>query len=94
LSTTYGSHDPFGYIYQGDTGRVQGVHYKIPQAEATAGIMLKQEDCPESPDPAAPVQQKMYRSFVAKLQFLALWVSCDIAFTASGLALFCASAGP
>ena len=63
------------------------------------GIMLELEDCPESPD---PVKQKVFRSFVqkvirsfaAKLQFAASWVLCDVAFTASQLARFCASAGP
>jgi hypothetical protein len=55
------------------------------------GVMLEQEDCPETPD---PVKQKVYRSFVAKLQFAAPWIRCDIAFTASQLARFCASAGP
>ena len=52
-------------------------------------IMLELEDSPESPD---PVRQKLYRSFTAKLQFAATWVRCDIAFTASQLARFCASA--
>ncbi len=54
-------------------------------------MMLELEDCPESPD---PVKQKVYMSFVAKLQFAASWVRCDIAFTASQLAWFCASVGP
>jgi hypothetical protein len=58
-------------------------------------IMLELEDCPESPD---PVKQKVSRSFVAKVQFAASWVCCNIiimiAFTASLLARFCASAGP
>jgi hypothetical protein len=31
-----GSHGPFGYIHPGDTGRVQGVCHKIPQAKASA----------------------------------------------------------
>ena len=55
------------------------------------GVMLEQNDCPETPD---LVKQKVYRSFVAKLQFAASWVRCDIAFTASKMARFCASAGP
>ena len=55
------------------------------------GIMLELEARPESPD---PVEQKIFRSFAAKLQFAASWVRCDIAFTASQLARFCASAGP
>ncbi len=32
------------------------------------GVMLEQEDCPKTPD---PVKQKVYRSFVAELQFAA-----------------------
>ncbi len=61
------------------------------QVPMQPGIMLEQEDCPESPD---QVRQKMCRSFVAKLQFAASWLRCDIAFTTSHLARFCASAGP
>jgi hypothetical protein len=53
------------------------------------GVMLEQEDSPETPD---RVKQMVYRSFVAKLQFGASWIRCDIAFTASQLARFCASA--
>ena len=52
---------------------------------------LEIEDCPKIPD---LVRQKMYRSFVAELHFAASWVCCDIGFTASQLAWFCASAGP
>ncbi len=57
---------------------------KPNQAQMQPGIMLEQEDCPKSPD---PVLHNMYRSYVAKRQFAASWVRCDIAFTAS----FCAS---
>ncbi len=60
---------------------------KVPMQQ---GVMLKQEDCPETPDPV----EQMYRPFVAKLQFAASWIRCDIAFTASQLARYCASAGP
>ena len=60
---------------------------KPKQVPMQPGIMLELEGCPESPDPV-----KVYRSFVAKLQFVASWVRCDIAFTASQLARFCASA--
>ena len=62
---------------------------KPKQVPMQPGIMLELEDCPESPD---PVKQKIFRSFEAKLQFVASWVRCDIAFTASQLARFCASA--
>ena len=54
-------------------------------------ILLELEDCQESPN---QVSQKVYRSSVAKLQFAASWVRCDIAFTASQLARLCDSAGP
>lgn len=54
------------------------------------GVMLECQDCPETPDPR---QQKVYRSFVAKLQFAATWTRCDIAYPAAQLARFCASAG-
>ena len=65
---------------------------KPKQVPMQPGIMFELEDCREGPD---PVRQKLYRSFTAaKLQFAATWVRCDIAFTASQLARFCASAGP
>ncbi len=54
------------------------------------GVVLHPEDCPEIPYPA---KQKYYLSFVAKLQFAASWISSDISFVVSQLALFCASAG-
>jgi hypothetical protein len=38
-------------------------------------------------------EQKIYRSFVAKIQFSADWVRYDVSFAASQLARFCASAG-
>ena len=41
------------------------------------GVMLEQNDCPETPD---LVKQKVYRSFVAKLQFAASWVRGYITF--------------
>ena len=64
---------------------------KPKQVPIQPGIMLELEVCPESPD---QVRQNLYRSFTAKLQFAATWVRCDIAFPASQLARFCASAGP
>ena len=64
---------------------------KPKQVPTQPGVMLELEDCPVSPD---PVRQKMYRSFETKLQFAASWVHCDISFTSSQLARFCASAGP
>ena len=64
---------------------------KQKQVQMHPGVMLELEDCRESPD---PVRQKIFRSFTAKLQFAATWVRCNIAFTASQLARFCASAGP
>ena len=64
---------------------------KPKQVQMQPGITLELGDCPESSD---PVKQKIFRSFAAKLQFAASWVRCDIAFTVSQLARFCASAGP
>ena len=66
---------------------------KPKQVPMQPGVMLELEDCPESPD---PVRQNLFRSSTAKLQFAETWarVQCDIAFTASQLARFCASAGP
>jgi hypothetical protein len=61
------------------------------QVPMQPGIKLELEDRPESPD---PVKQKVYRLFVARLQFAASCVSCDMAFTVSQWARFCASAGP
>ncbi len=52
--------------------------------------MLTKDDAPETPDPK---EQKMYRSFVAKIQFVANWVRYDVSFAASQSARFCASAG-
>jgi hypothetical protein len=54
------------------------------------GIVLEHYLCPETPYPR---EQKVYSSFVAKLQFAASWTRCDIAFTAPQLVRFCASAG-
>ncbi len=54
------------------------------------GVVLRPEDCPELPNLS---QQKYYLSFVAKLQFAASWISFDISFVVSQLALFCASTG-
>ena len=52
--------------------------------------MLTKDNAPETPDPK---EQKIYRSFVAKIQFVANWVRYDVSFAASQLARFCASAG-
>ena len=54
------------------------------------GVILDSHDCPEVPD---PLEQKIFRSITAKLQFGSTWVRCDTAFTTSQLARFCASAG-
>ncbi len=54
------------------------------------GVVLEHDLCPETPDLR---QQKMYSSSVAKVQFPALWIRCEIAFRVSQLARFCASAG-
>ena len=54
------------------------------------GVMLDNQDCPETPDQR---EQKVYRSFVAKLQFAATWTRCDISYSAAQLVRFCASAG-
>jgi hypothetical protein len=64
---------------------------KPKQVPMQPGLVLEHDMCPETPDPR---EQKVYRSFVAKLQFAASWIRCDLAFTASQLARFCASAGP
>jgi hypothetical protein len=64
---------------------------KPKQVPMQPGVVLEHDMCPETPDPR---EQKVYRSFVAKLQFAASWIRCDLAFTASQLARFCASAGP
>ena len=60
---------------------------KIPMQP---GVVLTKDDVPETPDPK---EQKIYRSFVAKLQFVANWIRYDVSFAASQLARFCASAG-
>ena len=89
-----GSHYSFGYIRPGGPSRVQGNGLRVPQAEAGANTTwnyLELGNCSQSPD---LVKQKVYRSFVAKMQFAASWVRCDIAFTASQSARFCAFAGP
>ena len=50
------------------------------------GVMLDSHDCPEVPD---PLEQKIFRSITAKLQFGSMWVQCDTSFTTSQLARFC-----
>ncbi len=49
---------------------------KIPMQP---GVVLTKDDAPETPDPK---EQKIYRSFVAKIQFVANWVRYDISFAA------------
>ena len=63
---------------------------KPKQVPMQPGVILTNDDCPETPDPR---EQKMYRSFLAKAQFVAHWIRYDIAFATSQLARFCASAG-
>ena len=60
---------------------------KIPMQP---GVVLTNDDAPETPDPK---EQKIYISFVAKIQFVANWVRYDVSFATSQLARFCASAG-
>ncbi len=64
---------------------------KPKQVPMQPGVVLEHDDCPETPDPR---EQKIFRSFSAKLEFAGAWVRCDISFSASQLARFCASAGP
>ncbi len=54
------------------------------------GVILRPEDSPTLPDPS---KQKFHRSFVAKLQFAALWIRFNVSFAVLQLARFCASAG-
>jgi hypothetical protein len=65
------------------------IFVKPKQVSMQPGAVLEHDLCPETPDPH---EQKMYRSFVAKLQFAASWIRCDLAFIASQLARFCPSA--
>ncbi len=51
------------------------------------GVLLRPKDSPALTDPA---KQKIYRYFVAKLQFVAPWIRFDISFAVSQLARFCA----
>jgi hypothetical protein len=62
---------------------------KIPMQP---GVVLTKDDALETPDPK---KQKIYRSFVAKIQFVANWVQVryDVSFAAAQLACFPASAG-
>ncbi len=64
---------------------------KPKQMPMQPGVILEHDDCPETPDPR---EQKIYRTFSAKLQFVAAWIRCDVSYTASQLPRFCASAGP
>jgi hypothetical protein len=51
------------------------------------GVALTKDDAPETSDSK---EQKIYRSFVAEIQFVANWVRYDVSFAASQLARFCA----
>ncbi len=53
------------------------------------GVVLTKDDAPVTPDPK---EQKTYRSFVGKIQFVVNSVRYDVSFAASQLARFCASA--
>ncbi len=64
---------------------------KPKQVPMQPGVVLEHDDCPETPDPR---EQKIYRSFSARLHFAGAWVRRDISYPASQLARFCASAGP
>ncbi len=63
---------------------------KLKQVPMQPAVVLEHYLCPETPDQC---EQKVYSWFVAKLQLAASWIRCDIAFSASQLARFCASAG-
>jgi hypothetical protein len=60
---------------------------KVP---ISLGVAFKAEDVSELPD---PLKRNHFRSFVAKLQFVATWIRFDIWFAVSQLARICASAG-
>ncbi len=62
---------------------------KPKQVPMQLGVVLK-HDLPRDPKSS---RAEVDCSLLAKLQFAASWVRCDIAFTASLLARFCASAG-
>jgi hypothetical protein len=64
---------------------------KPKQVPMQPGVILTNDDCPETPDPR---EQKLYRSCLAKVQFAAQWIRYDVSFATSQLARFCASAGP
>jgi hypothetical protein len=63
---------------------------KLKKTPMQPGVVLTKDDAPETPDPK---EQKIYPSFVAKIQFVANWVWYDVSFAASQLPRFCASAG-
>ena len=48
---------------------------KPKQVPMHPGNVLEHDLCPESPDQQ---EQKVYSSFVAKLQFAASWIRCDL----------------
>ena len=64
---------------------------KPKQVPMQPGVILTNDNCPETPDPR---EQKLYRSCLAKIQFAAQWIRYDASFATSQLARFCASAGP
>ncbi len=47
------------------------------------GVMLEYQDCPETPD---SWEQKVYRSYMSKLQIAATWIRCGISYSAAQLA--------
>ncbi len=74
-------------------GEKSGLYYKFLKQKkipTSPGLVLETSDCSETPD---PVVRKHYCSILAKVQFAAHWIQCDISYAAAQLARFCASAG-
>jgi len=57
----------------------------LKQVPMQPGVILTNDDCPETPDPR---EQKLYRSCLAKVQFVAQWIRYDVSFATSQLARF------
>jgi hypothetical protein len=66
---------------------------KPKQVPMQPGVILTNDDYPETPDPREQ-PEKLYRSCLAKIQFAAQWIRYAVSFATSQLAWFCASAGP
>ena len=66
---------------------------KPKQVPMQPGVILTNDDCPETPDPREQ-PEKLYRSCLAKIQFAAQWIRYAVSFATSPMAWFCASAGP